>query len=64
MRETLAGVPDGLAPLVLARLSEEEGAGSPPLLLHVARDDRPSPRLRGEGTRVFVPTPQRPLSSP
>ena len=40
MRETLAGVPDGLAPLVLARLAEAEGAGSPPLLLHVARDDR------------------------
>jgi len=29
MRETLAGVPDGLAPVVLARLAEEDGAGSP-----------------------------------
>ena len=30
----------GLAPLVLARLAEEARAAAPPLLLHVARDDR------------------------
>ena len=54
MRETLAGVPDGLAPLVLARLSEEEGAGSPPLLLHVARDDRRLEAL-AEGLAFFAP---------
>src|SRR5215813_15173365 len=53
MKETLAGVPDGLAPLVLARLSEE-GAGSPPLLLHVARDDRRLEAL-ADGLRFFVP---------
>ncbi len=54
MRETLAGVPDGLAPLVLARLVEEKDAGSPPLLLHVARDDR---RLEAvaDGLAFFAP---------
>ena len=54
MRETLAGVPDGLAPLVLARLAEEEGAGSPPLLLHVARDDRRLEAL-ADGLAFFAP---------
>ena len=54
MRETLAGVPDGLAPLVLARLTEAEGAGTPPLLLHVARDDRRLEAL-AEGLAFFAP---------
>ena len=54
MRETLAGVPDGLAPLVLARLSEAEGAGATPLLLHVARDDRRLEAL-AEGLAFFAP---------
>ena len=54
MRETLAGVPDGLAPLVLARLSEDASAGSPPLLLHVARDDRRLEAL-AEGLAFFAP---------
>ena len=39
-RETLCGVPDGLVPLVLARLTEEATAaakGGAPALLHVAR---------------------------
>ena len=54
MRETLAGVPDGLAPLVLARLAEEKGAGSPPLLLHVARDDRRLEAL-ADGLAFFAP---------
>src|SRR6185503_19821344 len=55
MRETLAGVPDGLAPLVLARLTEDESAGSPPLLLHVARDDRRLEAL-AEGLAFFSPS--------
>ena len=54
MRETLAGMPDGLAPLVLARLAEEKGAGSPPLLLHVARDDRRLEAL-ADGLAFFAP---------
>ena len=54
MRQTLAGVPDGLAPVVLARLVEEEGSGSPPLLLHVARDDRRLEAL-AEGLAFFAP---------
>ena len=54
MRETLAGVPDGLAPLVLARLAEEKDAGSPPLLLHVARDDRRLEAL-ADGLAFFAP---------
>src|SRR5262249_5800279 len=68
MRETLAGVPDGLAALGLARLAGGEGrpavagagrggeggAGSPPLLLHVARDDRRLEAL-ADGLRFFVP---------
>jgi len=54
MNELLTGVPDGLAPLVLARLAEEPGAGSPPLLLHVARDDRRLEAL-AEGLAFFAP---------
>ena len=54
MRETLAGVPDGLAPLVLARLTEEAGGLAPALLLHVARDDRRLEALT-EGLRFFAP---------
>jgi transcription-repair coupling factor (superfamily II helicase) len=53
-RELLAGVPVGLGPLVLARLAEEPGAGSPPLLLHVARDDRRLEAL-AEGLKFFAP---------
>src|SRR5262245_7347765 len=56
-RETLSGVPDGLVPLVLTRLTEEAAAaakGSAPALLHVARDDR---RLEAvaEGLAFFAP---------
>src|SRR5215471_3310086 len=54
MKQTLAGVPDGLAALVLARLTEAEGAGSPPLLLHIARDDRRLEAL-ADGLRFFAP---------
>jgi transcription-repair coupling factor (superfamily II helicase) len=55
-RETLAGVPDGLAPVVLAWLAAEETgtAGAPPLLLHVARDDRRLEAL-AEGLAFFAP---------
>jgi transcription-repair coupling factor (superfamily II helicase) len=56
MRETLSGVPDGLVPLVLARLCRETPATpkGPPLLLHIARDDR---RLEAvaEGVAFFAP---------
>jgi len=56
VHETLSGVPDGLVPLVLARLCQEAAAtaGGPPLLLHVARDDR---RLEAiaEGVAFFAP---------
>ncbi|MBO0764427.1 MAG: transcription-repair coupling factor [Hyphomicrobiaceae bacterium] len=56
-RETLSGVPDGLVPLVLARLAKEAKGGAPallPTLLHVARDDR---RLEAvaEGVAFFAP---------
>src|SRR5512145_677954 len=55
-RETLSGVPDGLVPLVLGRLCQEAAptAKGPPLLLHVARDDR---RLEAiaEGVAFFAP---------
>src|SRR5262245_53924031 len=55
-RETLAGVPDGLVPLLLGRLSDAAAASAtgPPLLLHVARDDR---RLEAiaEGVAFFAP---------
>ena len=54
MKQTLASVPDGLAALVLSRLTQEEGAGSPPLLLHVARDDRRLEAL-ADGLRFFAP---------
>ena len=55
MTETLAGVPDGLAPLVLGRLAEEAAQGKePPLLLHVARDDRRLEAL-AEGLAFFAP---------
>jgi len=54
MRQTLAGVPDGLAPLVLAELAAEEGGAAPPLLLHVARDDRRLEAL-SEGLAFFAP---------
>ena len=39
-RELLSGVPDGLTPLLLARLAEAEKTGTSVRLLHVARDDR------------------------
>jgi hypothetical protein len=39
---------------VLARLAEEKGAGSPPLLLHVARDDRRLEAL-ADGLAFFAP---------
>ncbi|HJU32645.1 MAG TPA: transcription-repair coupling factor [Hyphomicrobiaceae bacterium] len=54
MREVLAGVPDGLVPLVLARLTEDASSGNPPLLLHVARDDRRLEAL-AEGLAFFAP---------
>jgi len=55
MNETLAGVPDGLAPLVLARLVEEAAQGKElPLLLHVARDDRRLEAL-ADGLAFFAP---------
>src|SRR5262245_53416060 len=54
MRQTLAGVPDGLAPLVLAQLVAEPGGGAPPLLLHVALDDRRLEAL-SEGLKFFAP---------
>jgi len=56
VRETLTGVPDGLVPLVLSRICQEGAATAkgPPLLLHVARDDR---RLEAiaEGVAFFAP---------
>jgi len=55
MSETLTGVPDGLAPLVLAQLAAEPGAGVPPLLLHVARDDRRLEAL-ADGLGFYVPS--------
>ena len=54
MRQTLTGVPEGLAPVVLARLAEEERGATPPLLLHVARDDRRLEAL-AEGLAFFAP---------
>ena len=53
-REVLAGVPDGLAPLVLEHLMGEADAGTPPLILHVARDDRRVEAL-SEGLAFFAP---------
>jgi transcription-repair coupling factor (superfamily II helicase) len=55
LHETFSGVPDGLVPLVLARLCAAAPADKgPPLLLHVARDDR---RLEAiaEGVAFFAP---------
>jgi transcription-repair coupling factor (superfamily II helicase) len=52
MKEMLTGVPEGLAPVVLARLAEEAGTAS--LLLHVARDDRRLQAL-AEGLAFFSP---------
>src|SRR5581483_7606995 len=46
---------DGLAPLVLAQLAAEPGAGVPPLLLHVARDDRRLEAL-ADGLGFYVPS--------
>src|SRR5262245_9695374 len=54
MRQALTGVPEGLAPVVLARLAEEERGATPPLLLHVARDDRRLEAL-AEGLAFFAP---------
>ena len=55
-RETLSGVPDGLVPLVLGRLCQEGAATAkgPPLLLHVARDDRRLEAIAG-GVAFFAP---------
>jgi transcription-repair coupling factor (superfamily II helicase) len=55
MNETLTGVPDGLAPVVLARLAQEAAPGKePPLVLHVARDDRRLEAL-ADGLAFFAP---------
>ncbi len=55
-RVVLAGVPDGLVPLLLGNLAQGKAAAGavPPLLLHVARDDR---RLEAiaEGLAFFAP---------
>ena len=53
-REVLTGVPDGSVALVIARLAEEAGWSTRPLLLHVARDDR---RLEAvaEALKFFAP---------
>jgi transcription-repair coupling factor (superfamily II helicase) len=53
--EVLTGVPDGLVPLLLGNLVEHAAGGAtPPLLLHIARDDR---RLEAiaEGLAFFAP---------
>jgi transcription-repair coupling factor (superfamily II helicase) len=57
---TLAGVPEGLDALVLARLAQEAGSdGRPGVVLHVARDDRRLDALEtalkffAPGTRVL-----------
>jgi transcription-repair coupling factor (superfamily II helicase) len=52
VRETLTGVPDGLGAPVLADLAAR--AGSAPLLIHVARDDRRLEAL-SEGLKFFAP---------
>ncbi|MDX2205742.1 MAG: transcription-repair coupling factor [Hyphomicrobiaceae bacterium] len=52
-REVLAGVPDGLVPLVLAQLLEEQGGGAP-IAIHVARDDRRMEAIT-EGLKFFAP---------
>jgi transcription-repair coupling factor (superfamily II helicase) len=53
--EVLTGVPDGLVPLLLGNLVQQAGSGTaPPLLVHIARDDR---RLEAiaEGLAFFAP---------
>jgi transcription-repair coupling factor (superfamily II helicase) len=55
--EVLTGVPEGLVPLVLDELARRASVavpGKPPLLLHIARDDR---RLEAiaEGLAFFAP---------
>ena len=52
-REVLAGVPEGLAPLVLAQLLDEQG-GPAPIAIHVARDDRRMEAIT-EGLKFFAP---------
>jgi transcription-repair coupling factor (superfamily II helicase) len=47
-------VPDALAALVLAQLTQESSAGTPPRILHVARDDRRLEAL-AEGLQFFAP---------
>ncbi len=56
-REILSGIPDGAVPLALRMIAEELAAGSkaaPPLLLHIARDDRRLEAL-SEGMAFFAP---------
>src|SRR5262249_41027363 len=53
-REILSGVPEALTALVLARLTQEAGAGTPGQILHVARDDRRLEAL-AEGLQFFAP---------
>jgi transcription-repair coupling factor (superfamily II helicase) len=50
----LSGVPDALAALVLAQLTQEASAGTPGQVLHVARDDRRLEAL-AEGLQFFAP---------
>jgi transcription-repair coupling factor (superfamily II helicase) len=52
--EVLTGVPDGLAALVLARLAQEAGWSTHPLLMHVVRDDRRLEALT-EALKFFAP---------
>jgi transcription-repair coupling factor (superfamily II helicase) len=53
---TLAGVPEGLDALVLARLAQEAGSdGRPGIILHVARDDRRLDALE-TALKFFAPT--------
>jgi transcription-repair coupling factor (superfamily II helicase) len=53
-REILSGVPDGLTALVLAQLTQEAKAGTPAMVLHIARDDRRLEAL-AEGIAFFAP---------
>jgi len=53
-RELLSGVPDGLTPLLLARLAAAEKTDTSVRLLHVARDDRRLEAL-AEGIGFFAP---------
>jgi transcription-repair coupling factor (superfamily II helicase) len=52
--EVLTGVPDGMTALVLARLAEEAGWSTHPLLVHVARDDRRLEAL-AEALKFYAP---------